>query len=839
MVIRYPVLSITVTKEYDGDNSIVAEQCQLNGVAPGDTVTLTTLTGSYITGKHIQLDGSLTLYHGPILGGPDGDNYSVAPPTVGSIMPKQLSINVTKEYDGNDSILLEQCQLNGVVPEDTVIMATLDGAYADGHHVQHDGPINLSVWPTLDGPDSHNYTVAAPATGDITPANLTVLVTKIFDGDNFIKPDQCSLVGVIGGDSVTLAILAGTYDLGSGAQTAGPLTVTDGPALDGTAAGNYSVTPPPTGDISVFLYIVQDEATITITSYVGNEARVNVPDTLADKPVTRIAEHAFAGHAGLITVELPAGITNIAGNAFTEAHGLEFINVSASNQFYSSINGVLFDKAVTLFIQYPRARTGSYAMPDTVLEIAEKSFYGCSGLTSVEIPEGVTNIGRFAFYQCAGLRSLLIPGSVRHIGASAFQGCYGLQNIDFGAGNLNIDEWAFAGCHSLAGAQFFGEVGYIGYRVFNECGALKGVYFSGDAPGHGLGLFKGADRVFVYYRQGTLGWGAFYAERPTVLWPDIVETPVFSPDGGDYLVNSVTVTVTCATVDSTIHYTINGDVPTRESPVVASGGAAVVPVPGTLKAQAYHAVIPRSSLKTAIFHASEAVATPEFNPDGGAHKGDFMEVTVDCATAGATIHFTTDGSIPTRISPAVADGGSVQVSVPGTLQARAWRTDLRPSALKSAVFTRRPPAPDPDPPDPDPDYPKPPVGPSLRANDRRGELFVSYPSLVSVTVTTQYEQDAGLPADWWAVAIPDYGGVWYYLNNEFEWVSFPAGDHNLFMCQPVYQGPLMTISDPVVLLPPTILPRGVYYIHFAMDKLDGVLNQYLVWDNDMVRVVVE
>lgn len=61
--------------------------------------------------------------------------------------------------------------------------------------------------------------------------------------------------------------------------------------------------------------------------------------------------------------------------------------------------------------------------------IGERTFYGCSGLTSIEIPNSVTSIGNSAFSGCSSLVSLTIPNSVTSIGGSAFSGCSGLASV--------------------------------------------------------------------------------------------------------------------------------------------------------------------------------------------------------------------------------------------------------------------------------------------------------------------------------------------------------------------------------------------------------------------------
>ena len=72
----------------------------------------------------------------------------------------------------------------------------------------------------------------------------------------------------------------------------------------------------------------------------------------------------------------------------------------------------------------------SVTIGNSVTEIGEGAFWGCSGLTSVTIPNSVTSIGFRAFYDCSGLTSVTIPNSVTSIGNYAFDGCSGLTRID-------------------------------------------------------------------------------------------------------------------------------------------------------------------------------------------------------------------------------------------------------------------------------------------------------------------------------------------------------------------------------------------------------------------------
>src|SRR4029077_3873764 len=83
---------------------------------------------------------------------------------------------------------------------------------------------------------------------------------------------------------------------------------------------------------------------------------------------------------------------------------------------------------------------------------------------------------------------------------------------------------------------------------------------------------------------------------------------------------------------------------------------------------------------------AQQVATPTFTPNGGTFNLEHS-VRVDCATAGATINSTTNGVAPTPSDRVVVSGGTVLVDHAITLKARATKTGLSPSAVKSAGFS--------------------------------------------------------------------------------------------------------------------------------------------------------
>ena len=78
------------------------------------------------------------------------------------------------------------------------------------------------------------------------------------------------------------------------------------------------------------------------------------------------------------------------------------------------------------------------------------------------------------------------------------------------------------------------------------------------------------------------------------------------------------------------------------------------------------------------------VATPVFTPDGGTYNTE-QNVVITCATPGATIRYTIDGSDP-NYGISIASGSSVYVDHSLTLKARAYKDGFTQSSVRSAAY---------------------------------------------------------------------------------------------------------------------------------------------------------
>lgn len=103
--------------------------------------------------------------------------------------------------------------------------------------------------------------------------------------------------------------------------------------------------------------------------------------------------------------------------------------VNEDNPDYSTLDGVLYDKAKKILLRFPPfcQATSTY---DTEI-IGYEAFCDCNFLTSIRIDHPTKEIGEYAFLRCRNLQTIKIPSSVTEIRRTAFIGCNNLSNIYF------------------------------------------------------------------------------------------------------------------------------------------------------------------------------------------------------------------------------------------------------------------------------------------------------------------------------------------------------------------------------------------------------------------------
>lgn len=141
----------------------------------------------------------------------------------------------------------------------------------------------------------------------------------------------------------------------------------------------------------------------------------------------------------LTAIAIPNSVVEISDSPFFGCYELTEINVDTDNAYFTSIDGVLFNKNITTIITYPNAKSGDYAIPTSVMVINQYAFQSSDKLTSLVIPEGVTSIPDNAFLGCSNVESISIPKSILEVGVWPFGYCNMLKDVYFAG---TSDDWA-------------------------------------------------------------------------------------------------------------------------------------------------------------------------------------------------------------------------------------------------------------------------------------------------------------------------------------------------------------------------------------------------------------
>ena len=83
---------------------------------------------------------------------------------------------------------------------------------------------------------------------------------------------------------------------------------------------------------------------------------------------------------------------------FWRSFYLKSIEVANDNEYYTSVDGVLYNKDKTILMQYPKRKTNTtFSIPSTVVQINYKAFNFCSYIENIIIPSSITNLEKYSF----------------------------------------------------------------------------------------------------------------------------------------------------------------------------------------------------------------------------------------------------------------------------------------------------------------------------------------------------------------------------------------------------------------------------------------------------------
>lgn len=129
-----------------------------------------------------------------------------------------------------------------------------------------------------------------------------------------------------------------------------------------------------------------------------------VPDT-----VVRMPGEPISITANLTSITIPASVRNISLSLFSSNCTMQNITVASGNQYWSSVDGVLYNSNQTIMKYYPPCRPDEeFRIPDTVSTLGDASFYLPRYLKNLYVGENLTTVEHVAFRT---LERVYFPGN--------------------------------------------------------------------------------------------------------------------------------------------------------------------------------------------------------------------------------------------------------------------------------------------------------------------------------------------------------------------------------------------------------------------------------------------
>ncbi len=212
----------------------------------------------------------------------------------------------------------------------------------------------------------------------------------------------------------------------------------------------------------------------------------------ADK-ITSIGSMAFANCVSLRSFTLPAGeivfgdlafagcsqlrqltlgkdtkLNAACLSPFAGCSALKTVIVDEQNPYYSTQDGVLYNKDKTEVLFFP-PNLLNVTIADTVTKIGPSAFGGKqTGIPELDLTN-YDSIGAYAFSN-SGITTITIPGSVKVIPEGMFYNCASLSSVIIEEGVTEIGTYAFGGCVSLRSITLPSSLKKIGDNAFTSCG---------------------------------------------------------------------------------------------------------------------------------------------------------------------------------------------------------------------------------------------------------------------------------------------------------------------------------------------------------------------------------
>lgn len=230
-----------------------------------------------------------------------------------------------------------------------------------------------------------------------------------------------------------------------------------------------------------YVYKEYQNDTLHIVGYKGKLEDLVIPEKYSNKVITGIDPMAFSGCSQIKSVTISKNIQSISLNnrscnmdPFYDCIYMKNIYVDEDNRYFTSVDGVLYNKSKTELLFYPSYKSdSSYTILDSVTKIEVGAFQRNGIVTEVILPKNIKTISKEAFLECTSLQKIEIPSGITEISESLFSGCKSLNDITLPNTIKEIKSNAFYKCSGLRKITLPESVETLNFLAFGDCTMLN------------------------------------------------------------------------------------------------------------------------------------------------------------------------------------------------------------------------------------------------------------------------------------------------------------------------------------------------------------------------------
>lgn len=224
--------------------------------------------------------------------------------------------------------------------------------------------------------------------------------------------------------------------------------------------------------------------------------------TYRGKPITSIADKAFAGNTRITSFVVGENVREIGDSAFSRCAELTSVTIPEN---VTSIGESCFQSCKKL---------ESFVFPDSITVVEDYMFSWCSALKSVTFGSKTDTISQYAFSNCKSLEKVSLPDTLTVVGEYAFSDCESLTEANFGNSLEIIEPYTFYNCVVMNKLNVGNSVKIIGEYAFGNCDGITSIDIPATCESIGFSAFRYCDNLaevsFLGNSLTYIGAGAFY-----------------------------------------------------------------------------------------------------------------------------------------------------------------------------------------------------------------------------------------------------------------------------------------------------------------------------------------